>query len=166
MYYFAYGSNMSEDRLGSRIHVLNCLGKARLPGYDLRCDKIGQHDGSGKFTVIESHLDNVWGVLFELSDAALDKLDKIEGPGYQRLRVQVNAPEAGIVTALAYQARPGMRDDALKPFDWYLELAVAGARKHGLPEHYIHRLERWPSHVDPDTERNTVKRAILDPTAL
>ncbi len=162
MLYFAYGSNMSSARLGVRIDFISCLGKATLPGYELFCDKGSEADGSGKFTIASQHLHQVPGVIFEISDSALDRLDSFEGPGYRRLHVRLDSAEHGPLEALTYIALDEVRDAALRPYDWYLGFAIAGAVEHHLPVTHIHRLENWPCWVDPDTERDTRNRSLLD----
>ncbi len=166
MYYFAYGSNMHSARLGARVDVISCLGSVLLPGYDLHSDKISQNDGSGKFTIADSHHSHICGVLYELSNASFDRLDVVEGEGYERIHVQVDAYGNGVLEAVTYKAYDNMRDPELLPYEWYRALAVAGAIEHALPERYIHRLQLWPSIPDPDGERDKLHRAILAATGL
>ena len=68
--YFAYGSNMSSERLRARTPSATSLGRARLPGYTLRWHKLGR-DGSGKCDIEPSNAPRaaVWGVLYEIDSA-------------------------------------------------------------------------------------------------
>lgn len=166
MRYFAYGSNMCSARLRSRIEVISCLGKAKLPGYDLYCDKASKVDGSAKFTIAESHLNQIYGVVFEIPGAAFAQLDEIEGDGYKRLTVKVDAAELGILSVFTYQALKSARDPRLLPYEWYLAYAVEGAIEHELPEHHVHRLQKWACKTDSDKERAAWHRGYLKSPSL
>lgn len=153
---------MCSHRLGARIDVIDCHGFATLPGYDLFCDKQSLVDGSGKFTIAESHLSQVPGVLFTVSASALDHLDSFEGPGYQRIHVTIDSASQGMVDAVTYVALSEARNPDLRPYEWYLAFAAAGATEHQLPRPHIHRLQDWPCWSDPDAERDEENREILN----
>ena len=74
--YFAYGSNLSTERLRARVPSARARGRGRLPHH-----------------------------------------------------------------AFTYHANPARIDAALRPFDWYKDYVVRGAREHGLPADYIRELE-------------------------
>ncbi len=166
MHYFAYGSNMLSARLEARIDIISCHGRALLPGYALCCDKISLKDHSAKFTLQASHGDQVYGVLYVVSHSALDRLDAIEGDGYQRIHVEIDAAGLGMINAVTYMAHAEHRDPTLKPYDWYRALAVAGAIEHDLPLPYIHHLQNLPVQVDPDSDRDTNYRALINSPSL
>ncbi|MCY4058708.1 MAG: gamma-glutamylcyclotransferase [Gammaproteobacteria bacterium] len=140
--YFAYGSNMSSDRLRARTPSANPLGKARLPGYTLRWHKLGR-DGSGKCDIEPSDGPGtvIWGVLYEINRAEKGGLDAAEGlgVGYDEHTVRV---ETGTVVreAITYKARPDKIDPALRPLDWYKTYVIRGATEHGLPDEYVRRI--------------------------
>lgn len=160
MRYFAYGSNMSADRLIARVSEVEILGAARLPGHALYCDKHGG-DGSAKFTVAAQTGSFVHGVLFRLPPSAREILDGFEGPGYAAREVQLQTVD-GFDTALTYQALAEWRDPSLLPFDWYVAYAVAGAEQHRLPSDWVQTLRNWPSQPDPIARRAELNRAILN----
>jgi hypothetical protein len=163
MRYFAYGSNMATQRLRRRVASAKPLGVARLPAYVLRFHKRSQ-DGSGKcnafFTGVEA--DVVLGVLFEIDPAQKQDLDKAEGlgHGYIESHLEVHQP-TGAVTAFAYIADPGAIDEMLKPFTWYRDIVIAGAKEHHLPKSYITRLSETPASPDCDIARETRERETL-----
>ncbi|MDE0661113.1 MAG: gamma-glutamylcyclotransferase [Gammaproteobacteria bacterium] len=144
--YFAYGSNMSSERLRGRTPSAISLGRARLPGYALRWHKLGR-DGSGKCDIEPSDPPDtaVWGVLYEINRAERDSLDAVEGlgVGYDEHMVRV---ETGTVVreAVAYKARPDKLDPALRPLAWYKAHVLRGATEHGLPAEYVLRIAAVP----------------------
>lgn len=140
--YFAYGSNMSSERLRARTPSAISLGRARLPGYTLCWHKLGR-DGSGKCDIEPSDAPGttVWGVLYEINNTDKDSLDAVEGlgVGYNEHTVRVET-DAVVREAVTYQARPDKIDSALRPLDWYKAHVLRGATEHGLPDEYVRRI--------------------------
>ncbi len=142
--YFAYGSNLSTQRLRERAPSARAIGRARLPRHRLRWHKLGR-DGSGKCFVECTGVaaDDVWGVLFELDWRDKPKLDAAEGLGIGYFEREVRlAMDGGERLALTYYAKPDKIDPALRPRQWYKNHVLRGAREHGLPASYIAALER------------------------
>jgi gamma-glutamylcyclotransferase (GGCT)/AIG2-like uncharacterized protein YtfP len=141
--YFAYGSNMSTERLRGRTPSARPLGRASLAGHILRWHKLGR-DGTGKCDAAYTgkRSDTVWGVLFEIDRAEKAALDRVEGLGigYDEAEVQVVLAGA-CCSARTYRAKPGRTDAALKPRQWYKDHVLRGAREHELPVWYIEHLE-------------------------
>lgn len=142
--YFAYGSNMNTKRIRSRVPLATVIGRARLLDKRMVCNKKGE-DGSGKANLVDSPGDLVWGVLYEVDLAKLDKLDQAEG-GYQRTKLQVWTEQGNPVTAEVYVSKKLAADPM--PYDWYKKLIIAGAREHQLPRDYLEYLEQLPSKPD------------------
>ena len=142
--YFAYGSNMSTTRLHERTPSARPIGTGRLLRHALRWHKLGR-DGSGKCDALFTgdQTDTVWGVLFDIAWAEKPWLDAAEGLGigYFDREVQV-VTASSTMLARTYQARPDKIDTALRPFDWYKEHVLRGAREHGLPAAYVAGIER------------------------
>jgi hypothetical protein len=159
--YFAYGSNMSMPRIRARVPSARPLGVFALPGHELRFHKIGR-DGSAKcdafFTGRET--DAVHGVVFEIAAGEIDALDRAEdlGRGYRRRTVTVFDPTEGRIEAFAYFAIAV--DQRLRPFTWYKQHVLAGARSAGLRPRYVHRIEGVESIRDPDSGRELREMAI------
>lgn len=142
--YFAYGSNMSTERLRGRTPSARPLCVARLPHHQ-RCWHKRGRDGSGKCDVVFAGADSdeaVWGVLFEIAEAEKAALHRAEGlgVGYVQKTVLV-LTAAGARRAMTYQAKPGQTDAMLRPFAWYKAHVVRGAREHGLPADCVRKLE-------------------------
>lgn len=158
--YFAYGSNMLDERLRHRTRCPSArvLGTGAAAGWRLAFTKRGA-DGSGKATLLRSARasDCVHGVLFEIDSAERDALDRVEGPGYERLDdlAVERAGEGRAVTVLAsvYVAREGALDPALIPFDWYRDLVLAGALRHVLPADAVAALRALTVEPDPNPAR-------------
>jgi hypothetical protein len=162
--YFAYGSNMLTARLRARVPSCKPLGGASLPGHELRFHKRSK-DGSGKCNALR--LDGATGVMgvlfgFDASDRA--GLDRAEGrgAGYDDTEVTVLDAYGGILNVLTYLAGPDYIDDRLKPYSWYRELVIKGAREHGLPQDYVAAwIETVKAIKDPDRVRDANERAVL-----
>jgi hypothetical protein len=134
--YFAYGSNMATARLEKRVGTVSQRGVGTLVAHRITFDKISQ-DGTGKTNVRPNKSSVVWGVLFQLSNAQLRKLEGLE-TGYVPLSVTINqiAGDISAVTFVAKKHTPGLR-----PTRRYREFLISGAREHGLPADYVNRLK-------------------------
>ena len=140
--YFAYGSNMSTERLRARVPSARARGKGRLLHHTLRWHKLGR-DGSGKCDIEPTETqDIVWGVLYDVAWAEKPVLDAAEGLGigYFEKAVRI-VTDDGERHALTYHASPDSIDSTLRPRHWYKDHVVRGAREHGLPAHYVRALE-------------------------
>ena len=179
--YFAYGSNMLTARMARRCPSARVFARAALPGYGIAFSKIGR-DGTGKVTLVASAggpnaqaanevaASLAHGVIYELSAADIEILDKIEGRGrgYHRFEAvatildgkQSEGVCANRIGVTTYIAEPGFLDTRLMPFDWYRDLVVAGAREHALPKPYRAMLEAQPITIDADLTRATRCEAL------
>jgi gamma-glutamylcyclotransferase (GGCT)/AIG2-like uncharacterized protein YtfP len=160
--YFAYGSNMSPERLraADRTPSAELIGAARLSGYRLVFDKIGK-DGSAKADCERTGAprDVVHGALFRIAHSERPALDRAEGlgRGYDACDIDVET-DAGRVSALTYLATH--KDATLAPFSWYMQHVLSGARRCGLPAPYIAAIERVASVRDLDAEREARELSI------
>lgn len=138
MKYFAYGSNMSLARLRQRVPSAVALGCYSIRGYDLRFHKVGQ-DGSAKCDAYYTGntCNVIYGVLFEIEPSEKPGLDKAEGlgQGYNEKRVWVSTHTGRRYEAKTYIA--SSMNPALKPFSWYLNHVLVGAKESSLPYAYI-----------------------------
>jgi cation transport regulator ChaC len=162
--YFAYGSNMSTARLRKRMPSCKPLGVATLPGHALRFHKRSR-DMSGKCNAFASGNNNsVIGVLFSFDPAERAKLDEAEGigAGYEHEMVTVINENGRRRKVLTYVATPDYIDDGLKPYAWYKDFVLAGAREHGLPPEYIAEyIQSVEAIEDPNKTREKKQRATL-----
>lgn len=165
MRYFAYGSNMLVGRIRApdRAPSARPMSLAALPEHQLRFHKRGS-DGSGKCTTVDTGRDRdvVYGVLYEIEPVDRARLHEAEGlgAGYRVRHVGVRTPR-GPRTAYTYRAQPGWIDQTLRPFAWYQDLVLAGAREHGLPGSYLEALAQVAARADPDPRRARSQRSLL-----
>lgn len=150
MYYFAYGSNMSVDRLKKRVPSSVVKGVGSISGCVLKFNKVSK-DGSGKGNI--QHTGNqddiVPGVVYAFDKAEKPKLDKAEGlgQGYDEKTVTVSTSK-GKIQAVTYYATK--TDNTLKPYTWYKDHVIKGAKENNLPEDYIAKLDQTDAIKDPN----------------
>lgn len=156
--YFAYGSNMLIERLRAPGRCPSAAHPrlAWAKGYRVVFWKKGK-DGSGKATLIKSAnlADLAIGVVFDISEHELWALDQAEGAGhgYDRDDAFKLVVEGDVcATACTYIAPHSHRDDKLIPYDWYLDLVLAGAHQNKLPDRYIAALRAVAVQPDPAPE--------------
>ena len=140
MKYFAYGSNMDPEQMAHRCPGAVALGPARLEGHRLTFTWDSTFWRGGVGDVVATLGDEVWGVLWEISDEnerALDRYEGIDKDVYRRATVTVEH-EGGTVEALIYVATA---TDYKAPSKRYMRALVRGARAHGLPADYVAQLE-------------------------
>lgn len=159
--YFAYGSNLLPARLQARCPSARVVGPALAPDHRLEFTKPGR-DGSGKATLHPASGAAVPGVLYRIDLADQPALHAAEGAGHPNGYV-FHAEFAvrmadGDGIAATYVAR--QRDAALRPFDWYLALVIAGAQAHGLGADHVARLKSLPHAIDAEPE-NPIRRAAI-----
>lgn len=158
--YFAYGSNMSSRRLQARVPSATLVSRASLHGYQLRFHKHSLDDLSAKCDAYRTGDpdDRVLGVLFEFDQAEQAHLDHCEGEGYKIVRLEVETEEGDFVQALSYLAVLIKSD--LRPYPWYKQHVLNGAREHALPADYIAMIEAEPTQQDNDEARSQRELAL------
>ena len=159
--YLAYGSNMLYERLHDRVRAWNPT-QCGLQGYRMLFNKRST-DQSGKCNLVfTGHpSDVVYGVLYDVSSDDVARLDSYEGVGAGYMRKTCRFPLDGIEQeAFFYVADTGHTDDDLLPYQWYLDLVVAGAEQNGLPPEYISALRSAKCAPDPQPHRKTRSEAL------
>lgn len=161
MKYFAYGSNMSLSRLRARTPSARRLGCYILSSHALCFHKAGS-DGSAKCDAFFTGdpRDSVVGVVFDIDPRHKGLLDAVEGlgHGYDEKTVQLIAGSGEEIVATTYCAT--LIASTLKPYTWYKNHVLIGAREAGLPAYYLRRLRAVESIEDPDTDRDQRERAV------
>jgi len=160
VWYFAYGSNLLPDRLRARVPSAQPLSAACLPDHRLSYNKLGR-DGSGKCTLLPAAGAVVWGGLYRLPRRELRWLDRIEGPGYRRIRVRVRLPDGRWLSAVAYRARAAALKPGLQPWDWYQRFVLRGAAWFRLPAAYQRQLAAQSARPDPNRRRLAAQQRPL-----
>lgn len=140
-FYFAYGSNMERSRLQNRVGHLVDHGMATLKNYSLLFNKQSINK-SGKANIKAVEGENIFGVLYELSEEQLNILDKNE-QGYKRtlIKVGIDGHEIEVQTYIALEDKI---NNNLLPTEEYLSYIINGARDHNLPEEYQSFLKSTP----------------------
>lgn len=134
--YLAYASNMEPRRFRRLCPRGRLVGPARLPGRRLAFSRYSRRRRGGSANVVPDAEAEVWGVLYEVSLADLDTIDRSEDvpAAYRREAVVVEDAEGRERQAVTYVAN---RTGDFLPHPDYLKLIVEGAEARGLPSHYV-----------------------------
>jgi cation transport regulator ChaC len=143
MKYFAYGSNMDPDRMRRRGVRFSKRERAVLKGWRLEFNKASSRDPKeGYANIVKDEKGIVEGVLYEIPEEDVAKLDRCEGfpEHYGRIRVEVELGDGSRVEAVAYVAQPAWVREGLKPSRGYLEHLLRGSDL--LSRGYVERLKK------------------------
>ena len=160
--YFAYGSNLHPLRLQERVPSAEFVTIAVNDGHRIAFEKHGQ-DGSGKCNLVSTGNagDSAYGAIYTLEPEHKPILDRFEGRGYRNRPITVHC-HGRDYACFTYVAEQDHVDKHLKPYHWYKQLVVLGARYHRFPEKYISMLESFDSIEDTDTERRQKVEALIE----
>jgi len=129
MRYFAYGSNMNAERMRERGVRFCRRERAILEGYRLVFNKIASRDRKeGYANIVKDKDSHVEGVLYEIVDEDIQKLDRYEGYPchYDRQKLKVKLAGGETVEAVVYIANEKMTAEGLKPTKEYLNHLLKG----------------------------------------
>jgi hypothetical protein len=149
-WYFAYGSNMSaerlfEERLKPEGVAMGARVAGRLDGWRLAFNKQGRVPGTGAGNIMLAPGEAVHGTLNLLPAKGFEVLDRYEGVAgghYERRLVAVVRGDTGApVEAITYVALLVAED--LRPTRAYLGHLLAG--RDLLPADYFRRLSETPT---------------------
>jgi hypothetical protein len=163
MKHFTYGSNMLSAEMRRYVPTATKLGVGTLSSFKLKFEKASR-DGSAKCNaqLTKSADDQVIGVLYEIDEVGMRRLADKEG-GYRECEVEVDVNGAK-VRASVFVAMAKRINDSLKPYDWYKELVIEGARESGIPDAYVEQVLAVESIPDADRLRADSRRSVLSPT--
>ncbi|MGQ9801370.1 MAG: gamma-glutamylcyclotransferase family protein [Candidatus Saccharicenans sp.] len=142
MKYFAYGSNMDPARMSAREVRFSQRVRAILRGYRLKFNKVEyRNPGEGYANIVQEEGGLVEGVLYDIPDSDLSKLDGVEGypAHYDRIAVSVQLDDGQEIEAVTYVAQPDSIRDGLKPTREYLSHLLAA--KDVLSNSYYRKLQ-------------------------
>ena len=152
---------MSTPRISRRISSAAVLSTAYLPGHILRFHKKSV-DGSAKCDIEHTRTpaDIVHGVVFRISRKEKHVLDHYEGlgNGYEDKQVTIYLDGGEPVAVTTYYATH--IDASLKPYHWYKEHVLRGAREHALPAGHIRAIEAVESIADPNAANHAAELSI------
>jgi gamma-glutamylcyclotransferase len=153
---------MLSRRLRARVPSAMPVATGFVSGHRFTFDKVST-DGSGKCDAEETSMleDRVYGVVYEIDDAEKPALDRAEGleNGYAEKYLEV-ITDSDHITARAYYATN--KNTSQKPYHWYKDLVLAGAREHSLPANYVEVIEKVDSFKDSNSARCARERRFLD----
>jgi gamma-glutamylcyclotransferase len=140
---FAYGSNMDCAQMRERCPSARFVCTAKLANHRLAFTRRSINRNCGVADAIQDEGSDVWGVIYEIEDADLPRLDQLEGVNsgsYVRRNGQhlVTSDDRSIVASI-YFANP--QSNPPLPNTEYKRLIVSGARFWSLPTAYINELE-------------------------
>ena len=151
MLYFAYGSNMDSGQMRARCPSAQFVAIAKLPDHRLAFTRHAKDRDCGTCDGVPEPGREIWGVVFELSEADVLRMDESEGyqPGrpleancYVREQRQVyRGGKAGepLVVWLYFANR---QPNPPLPNAAYKRQLVEGARFWRLPEEYQAQLRQ------------------------
>lgn len=148
MLYFAYGSNMNWRQMRERCPSTRFVGVALLADHKLAFTRKSVNRGCGVADAVREEGRKIWGVVYEIDDLDVGKLDLSEGyrPGreknsYWRRECLVlhDGDEQRPLTVSSYFGDP--QGNPPLPNSEYRQLIVSGARHWHFPEEYVRDLE-------------------------
>ena len=132
MYYFAYASNMSRKQMAERCPEAKAKAVATLPNFKLVFAGYSRLRKGAEATIKGSRGDKVMGVVYEIGEAGLRKLDKWEEypVNYKHLDVRVYTDSGEAYDAITFiKAR---QEEEGKPSPEYLAVIQQGYRDWGI----------------------------------
>lgn len=144
MKYFAYGSNMDSQRMKDRGINFSKKEPAILKDYKLCFNKqASRNPNEGYANLIPKEGTATEGILYEINDEDIEKLDKYEGyPNhYDKKTIKVKLKNGNEVDALVYLAQSDKTKNGLKPCKEYLNHLKQGEDL--LSEKYSNLLESF-----------------------
>ena len=126
--YFAYGSNMSVSRMIKRGVTPLSRSQGILNNYILKFNKKSSKGDWSFANIEESEGDVVEGIIFEISELHLEKLDKFEGAPVHYRREKINVSSCGNkIECITYIAQNDYIVEGLKPTDDYMKFLIEGS---------------------------------------
>lgn len=141
MRYFAYGSNIDPRLMSEACPEAQLVGPARLDGYRLEFNVYSDRWEGGAANLEPDDRGHVWGVVWEVTEEDLDRLDTFAGhPTFFR-REDVRA-ELGGENAECVTYRVAHQLGYVRPSDSYVHRVRNAMRVQGLPPEALDILER------------------------
>jgi gamma-glutamylcyclotransferase (GGCT)/AIG2-like uncharacterized protein YtfP len=136
--YFAYGSNLDLSQMEKRCPTSELISKGLLSDYRLTFNTYSTGWGGGVADVIQDKGSNVWGLVFKLSDADLERLDRYEGYHkdrtslYKRWKTMINTPKGHISDVWVYTVVE--KQKFVQPTLEYLQIIKDAAARWDFPK--------------------------------
>ena len=139
--YFAYGSNLDLPQMKRRCPSSKLISKGSLSGYRLTFNRFSSGWGGGVADVIQDQGSKVWGLVFELSDTDLERLDRYEGYHkdwtslYERWQAIIETPNGLVSDVWVYTVVE--KQKFVKPTIEYLQIIKDAAVKWNFPKAFL-----------------------------
>uniref|UniRef100_A0A0R3RIF0 gamma-glutamylcyclotransferase n=1 Tax=Elaeophora elaphi TaxID=1147741 RepID=A0A0R3RIF0_9BILA len=137
-YYFAYGSNLLDERIHLQIKSAKYVSTGSLSNYRLDFYDHALRWMGAVASVELSKGDEVWGCVWQVPWSSSDELDKQES-GYHRFDVDIKV-QSSAITCRTYRYSNPNRQRKL-PSPHYKLVIISGAIEHSLPSDYIEKLK-------------------------
>ncbi|MBW1689895.1 MAG: gamma-glutamylcyclotransferase [Deltaproteobacteria bacterium] len=144
MNYFSYGQSMDNEKMREWDVEFSGRNRARLLGYRLEFNKISlENPDEGYANIVQFENGIVEGLLYEIREEDLSKLDEHEGcpDQFERIEVEVLSDSWQRVKAFTYGARPDKVKSGLKPTMEHIGHLLAAGNL--LSESYRRKLSVW-----------------------
>ncbi len=139
--YFAYGSNLDLPQMKRRCPSSKLISKGSLSDYRLTFNRFSSGWGGGVADVIQDEGSEVWGLVFEISDSDLERLDRYEGcykdqtSLYERWKTVIDTPNGQVCDVWVYTVAE--KQKFVKPTLEYLQIIKDAAKKWSFPKAYL-----------------------------
>ena len=139
--YFAYGSNLDLLQMKNRCPSSELISKGMLPDYRLTFNKYSGGWDGGVADVIQHLGSEVWGLVFEISDSDLERLDNYEGyykdkiSLYERWKAVIDTPNGQVDDVWVYTVVE--KDKFVQPTLEYLQIIKDAAVRWDFPKDYL-----------------------------
>ena len=154
--YFAYGSNLDLPQMKRRCPSSKLISKGSLSGYRLTFNRFSSGWGGGVADVIQEQDSKVWGLIFEISDTDLERLDRYEGYNkdrneslrgyhisntnlYERWKAVIDTPNGQVCDVWVYTVVE--KQKFVRPTPEYLQIIKDAAVRWDFPKVYQQTLE-------------------------
>ncbi len=141
MYYFAYGSNMSQSQMKNRCPDSKLFGKGFLKNYKLDFLEFSPRWNGGCADVIPEDNSEVWGLIYEVSKNDIILLDGFEGhPNFyirKTLPIYLENTEAEKSTTIEAEVYILVnKKPFIVPSEEYLGIIKSAAKQFNFPKEY------------------------------
>lgn len=136
-YYFAYGSNMDSGQMRKRCPGAELVSVGTISGWRFRINT------RGVATIVPQDESTVYGIVWRLSKADEQTLDRYEGVGrglYAKRTMEVRLGDGRRLKPFLYLAKDTQPGTA-RP--GYMHGIVAAAISNGFPSSYVQELRTW-----------------------
>ena len=143
--YFAYGSNLDLLQMKNRCPSYKLITKGSLLDHRLTFNRYSEKWDGGVADVIQDEDSEVWGLIFEISDSDLVRLDHYEGyykdkiSLYERRNAVIDTPNGQVDDGWVYTVVE--KEKFVQPTLEYLQIIIDAAVRWDFPKDYQQAVE-------------------------